>query len=106
MQDTTQAKAKDKETAIGCDIEIPPWSFTVPRLQGGTELICIARDSDCPYLPIPPNVHAVSKYLFWCFYSLHRQSFMNYFLYCFRSARRVLPRYFVKLAGITARLWT
>lgn len=53
------------ETVIGCDTEIPPWSFLVPRLKGGAELI----DSECPYLPLPPNVHAVSEVncLFWCF---------------------------------------
>lgn len=72
LQDTGKAKAKskkrkiqtvakDKESLKGSDIEIPPWSFLVPRLKGGAELIRIPHNSECPYLPLPPNVHAVRE---------------------------------------------
>ncbi|KAF3438087.1 hypothetical protein FNV43_RR20843 [Rhamnella rubrinervis] len=78
--DSSPAKAKEKETIIGCDIEIPPWLFPVPGLKGGAELIRIPRDSERPYLPLPQNVHA--------------------------SVERVSPPYFAKLAGVPAQLWT
>lgn len=44
-----------------CDIEIPSWSFVIPRLRGGTELIHILCDPESPYLPLSPDVHEVGE---------------------------------------------